>query len=188
MAQTIELALHHTKEELTKLYKETKNSTERTRLHFLSILRNKNKNSSVLAVSVKTAMKRVGMKLTWAQDTVRKYNKQGLMGVVDARKNNKRPAIIREEEKRKLKEELLSGVSPDGGLWTGPKAAKYLGEMVGKELSAVTGWRQLVSLGFSLKTPRLAHEKRATPEEQEAFKKNSASCTGKQNSIIPERK
>lgn len=114
MSQTIELALHHTKEELIKLYKQTKNPTERTRLHFLSILRNKNKNSSTLAVSIKTAMKRVDMKLTWAQDTIRKYNKQGLVGVMDARKNNKRPAIIREEEKQKLKEELLSGTSPDG--------------------------------------------------------------------------
>jgi transposase len=187
MAQTIEIALHHTKEELTKLYKDAKNPTERTRLHFLSMLRNKNRNSSVLAISIKTAMKRVGMKLTWAQDTVRKYNEQGLAGTADARKNNRRPAIVREEEKRKLKEGLLSGSSPDGGLWTGPKAAKYLGELVGKELSAVTGWRQLVSLGFSLKAPRLAHEKRATPEEQEAFKKNSASFTGKRSSHIPER-
>lgn len=114
MSKTIELTPHHTKEELIKLYKEAKNPIERTRLHLLSILRNKNKNSSVLAVSIKTAMKRVDMKLTWAQDTVRRYNQQGLAGVVDARKNNKRPAIIREEEKKKLKEELISGSSPDG--------------------------------------------------------------------------
>jgi len=94
MSQTIELSFHHTKEELIKLYKEAKNPTERTRLHFLSILRNKNQNSSVLAVSIKTAMKRVDMKLTWAQDIVRRYNKQGLAGITDARKRNQRPAII----------------------------------------------------------------------------------------------
>jgi len=60
--------------------------------------------------------------------------------------------------------------------------------MTGKELSAVTGWRQLQALGFSLKTPRLAHEKRATPEEQEVFKKNSVSSTGKRNSKIQRKK
>jgi len=55
----IELKLHHTKNELEQLYKKSKNPIERTRLHFLSIIRNKNPNSTQLALSIKTAMKRV---------------------------------------------------------------------------------------------------------------------------------
>lgn len=188
MPQTIELALHHTKEELSDLYKKARNPIERTRLHFLSILRNKNKNSTVLAVSIKTAMKRVGMKLTWAQDTVRRYNENGLSGISDARKRNGNKKIVSEEELAELKKKIESWESPDGGLWTGPKVALYLGEILGKKVSAVTGWNYLVTLGFSLKTPRLAHEKRATSEEQKAFKKNSASFTGKQSLRILEKK
>ena len=56
---TIELKLHHTKDELEQLYKKTKNPIERTRLHFLSIIRSKNSKSTQLAISIKTAMKRV---------------------------------------------------------------------------------------------------------------------------------
>ena len=169
---TIELKLHHTKNELEQLYKKSKNPIERTRLHFLSIIRNKNPNSTQLALSIKTAMKRVWMSLTWAQDTIRKYNKDWLATISDARKNNKRPSIIKENIKQQLKKEIESWNSPDWWLWTWPKVAKYLWEIVWKELNATTWWRYLVSLGFSLKTPRLSHEKKATPEEQEEFKKN----------------
>lgn len=56
---TIELKVHNTKEELEQLYKKSKNPIERTRLHFLSIIRNKNPHSTELAVSIKTGMKRV---------------------------------------------------------------------------------------------------------------------------------
>ncbi len=78
-----------------------------------------------------------------------------------------------------LKEKVASGISPDGGLWTGPKVALYLSEILGKKISKVTGWKYLIAMGFSLQVPRPAHEKRATPEECEAFKKNSANFTKK---------
>jgi hypothetical protein len=51
---SIELKLHHTKIELLELYKKEKNPIEKTRLHFLSIIRNKDNNSSTLAVSIST--------------------------------------------------------------------------------------------------------------------------------------
>ncbi len=187
MAHTIELALHHTKEELITLYKKTKNPTERTRLHFLSIVRNKNNNDSSLAVSIQTGMKRVWMKLTWAQDTIRKYNKEGIISLADQRKHNKRPRFLPKEQEEMVREKITSERSPDDGLWTWPKVAKYLGELTGKETNAVTGWRYLNYLGFSLQTPRLSHEKRATKEEQEGFKKNSKILQKKSESRIQEK-
>lgn len=169
---TIELKLHHTKDELEQLYKKAKNPIERTRLHFLSIIRSKNSKSTQLAISIKTAMKRVWMSLTWSQDTIRRYNKLWLDWIIDARKNNKRPKIIETLEQEKLKEQINTWTSPDWWLWTWPKVALYLWEILDKKVSAVTGWKYLVSLGFSLKTPRLTHEKMVTPEEKEEFKKN----------------
>ena len=84
---------------------------------------------------------------------------------------------------------LFSGVNAlknEGGafewgrfLWKNVSSGKVFGggggvdsyEILGKKVSDVTGWNYLVSLGFSLQVPRPAHENRATPEEQEAFKK-----------------
>lgn len=118
MAHTIELVLHHTKEELIALYKKAKNPTERTRLHFLSIVRSKNNHDTSLAVTLQTGMKRVGMKLTWAQDTIRKYNKHGIVGMEDQRKHNKRPRFLSEEQEQRVREKITSHRSPDDGLWT----------------------------------------------------------------------
>lgn len=57
--------------------------------------------------------------------------------------------------------------------------AAYLSETLGKKVSKVTGWHYLNAMGFSLQVPRPAHEKRATAEEREGFKKNSPKRTGK---------
>ena len=118
MTHTIELALHHTKQELLDLYKKAKNPTERTRLHFLSIVRSERKNDATLAVSLQTAMKRVGMKLTWAQDTIRRYNKQGISGLEDMRKHNARPRFLPKELQDIVREKITSNRSSDDGLWT----------------------------------------------------------------------
>jgi hypothetical protein len=98
MASSIILSLHHTQKELQDLYKKAKEPTLRTRLHFLSIVRNTDPRDSTLRVSLQTGMKRVGMKLTWAQDTVRRYNKEGIAGLADKRANNKRPRLLSEEQ------------------------------------------------------------------------------------------
>jgi len=57
--KSIEIYPHHTKTELQSLYKKAENPTERTKLHFLSIVRNKIDTSTELAVSIQTGMKRV---------------------------------------------------------------------------------------------------------------------------------
>lgn len=118
MAHTIELALHHTKEELTALYKKAKNPTEKTRLHFLSIVRSKHRNDPSLAVSLQTGMNRVGMKLTWAQDTIRRYNTEGIVSLEDQRKHNTRPRFLPREQEEMVREKITSHRSPDDGLWT----------------------------------------------------------------------
>lgn len=188
MASNITLSLHHTQGELLDLYKKAKEPTLRTRLHFLSIVRNTDPRDSTLRVSLQTGMQRVGMKLTWAQDTVRRYNTEGIEGLVDKRVNNKRPRLISEEEERVLREKIVHELSPDGWLWTWPKVATYLGEITGQETNAVTGWRYLQYLGFSRQVPRLAHEKRATKEEQDDFKKNFKSSSRNSENSIKTRK
>ena len=87
--------------------------------------------------------------------------------------------MISDETIIELKEKVASGKSIDGGLWTGPKVADFLSNILGKKVSKVTGWHYLINMGFSLQVPRPAHEKRATPEEQEAFKKKSLKRTRK---------
>lgn len=46
---------------------------------------------------------------------------------------------------------------PDGGLWTGPKVARYVADRWGVGVDPTTGWRWLRALGFTLRVPRPAH-------------------------------
>src|SRR5918911_781015 len=59
----------------------------------------------------------------------------------------------------------------DGGLWTGPKVAAWMGVRLGREVWPQRGWDYLRKLGYSAQRPR--HAKAASPEEQAAYKKSS---------------
>ncbi len=70
------------------------------------------------------------MSSDWARRTIRTYNAEGLTGIADKRKNNGNMKIVSETQISTLKERINSGASPDGGLWTGPKVALYLSEIL----------------------------------------------------------
>jgi transposase len=67
----------------------------------------------------------------------------------------------------------LEGVPPGGGMWSGPKVARWIGERVGKEkVHAQRGWEYLRRAGMSPQVPRPSNA-RADEGEKEAFKKGS---------------
>src|SRR5207245_4140341 len=61
----------------------------------------------------------------------------------------------------------------DGGLWTGPKVARWMVARLGREVWPQRGWDYLRKLGHSPQVPRPRHAKAASPEEQAAYKKSS---------------
>ena len=66
----------------------------------------------------------------------------------------------------------LTHAPPDGGVWTGPKAAAWMSEMLGHAVHPQRGWEALRRLGWTSKVPRPRHAK-ADPGAQAAFKKTS---------------
>src|SRR5215472_5749145 len=58
----------------------------------------------------------------------------------------------------------------NGGLWTGPKVATWMGEQLGRKVHPQRGWEALKRAGFSRKLPRPRHYQ-ADPTKQEAFKR-----------------
>src|SRR3954470_4439032 len=88
------------------------------------------------------------------------------------RRNGSAPRVLRPELLARLPERLATPPS-DGGLWTGPKVAAWMGGELG--LAAVLpqrGWEALKAIGWSVQKPRPRHPASATPEEREAFKKS----------------
>ncbi|MGK7912934.1 MAG: winged helix-turn-helix domain-containing protein [Synechococcus sp.] len=65
----------------------------------------------------------------------------------------------------------LQSPLPDGGLWSGPKVAKVLSEMLGRQVWPQGGWDYLRRLGYySPQRPRPNHLK-GDKQEQTTLKK-----------------
>jgi hypothetical protein len=92
----------------------------------------------------------------------------------DRRRANKGATPLLTAEQLASLAEAVASPPPDGGLWTGPKVAAWMARETGRDhVHPQRGWVYLRRLDHTWQTPRPRHEQTATPEEQEAFKKNS---------------
>ena len=85
--------------------------------------------------------------------------------MADRRRANTSPGKLTADRQAEVYD-ALQKESPDGGLWSGPKLARYVRDRWGVEVCPETGWRWLRKLGFRLVVPRPRHPKAASPDEQ----------------------
>lgn len=87
--------------------------------------------------------------------------------------NGTKPTILTPAALAALKERIKTPPD-DGGLWTGPKIARWLARFHGlKSVHDQRGWDALVAIGYSIQQPRPRHPEAATEEDRAALKKNS---------------
>ncbi len=68
---------------------------------------------------------------------------------------------------------VLQQKAPDGGLWNGRKVGDWLGQLINRPVDRRRGWEYLRSMEYRLRLPRPQHQKSATLQEQQEWKKNS---------------
>ena len=123
-------------------------------------------------------------------DCVRKlrrhYNADGEEALRDKRKTNGGRPFLDAQQQASL-EKALSAPPIDGGLWTGPKVATWISETLKRPVSAVTGWKYLRRLDWTLQRPRPQHQAAATPEAQQTFKKKLEARVAALKSEHPEK-
>jgi len=166
MPKKITLKAHLTTDELYKRYRACRQPNEKLRWRALSLI------SSGMRAS--EAARRVGRTSGWATQLTQRYNALGAEAVVDRRDEQRktgRVPTVKAELAIKL-DAALHEAAPDGGLWTANKVAVWIERETGRKLHETSAWRVLRSLGFTLQTVRPKHGRAASPEEQEAFKKN----------------
>jgi transposase len=127
--------------------------------------------------STRTVAEHTGYTCIWIQTIARRYNKDGPAGLGDHRKQNTGGTPLLNAEQRKALWASLQGPPPDGGLWSGPKVAKWMSEQTGKTVHVQRGWEYMRRLGFTLQRPRPRHAK-ADAEVQKAFKKTAGDAGG----------
>ena len=110
----------------------------------------------------------------WVRALVNRYNEGGPAALGDQRiHNGTKPTILTPEALAALKERIRTPPD-DGGLWTGPKIARWLAKF--HRLTSVhdqRGWNTLIAIGYSIQQPRPRHPGAATEEDRAALKKNS---------------
>lgn len=159
---------HLTYNELTQHYRSCKNPVEKTRWQLIWLMANPNK-----PILVKEAAKTVGLCERWARQLVHRYNQEGIIGLIDKRKNNKgKEPILNSQQRKQLKQAILKQKPPDNGLWTSVKVANWIEEKIGKRPNDRTGLNYLYELGFTRQQPRPEHTQVASDEEIKQFKKN----------------
>ena len=155
----------HTATTLKQKWIEASSHTEKVRWQALYLWKT--------AVPTETILLTLGRSDWWLQQTVHRFNTQGSYGVEDRRRDNGgHMALLTKTQVAKLRTCILTKKPPDGGLWTGPKIARWISDTTGKKVHPHRGWKYSQRLGLSLLVPRPTHAEGATPAEQATFKKN----------------
>jgi hypothetical protein len=103
---------------------------------------------------------------------IKHYNEGGSALLGDQRIHNGTAPTIPVDALDALKERL--GMPPDdGGVWTGPKIARWLVAYQGlKSVHDQRGWDALIAIGYSIQPPRPRHPRTASEKGRTRLKKS----------------
>jgi transposase len=78
-----------------------------------------------------------------------RYRERGPAGLADGRQRSLGAAPILSEDQQRALRQALQNPAPDGGVWTGPKVARWIAARTGKRVHRQRGWEYLRRLGGS---------------------------------------
>ncbi len=113
---------------LEGLYRKASDPVLRT--HLLMVWRRS------LGDSVGEVARMVSYSETWTREIARRYESEGAEGLGDRRHGNpgaKERALLDEEDQAELRAAVLEGSPPGGGMWSGPKVARWIEQKSGLE-------------------------------------------------------
>ena len=160
---------HASTEELERRYRKAKDPVERSHHQIVWLLSEGRTTGEVCEVT--------GYSPGWVRRIARRYNERGVEGLGDRRHGNpgaRERALLDEEGIEELREALLARppASLGGGMWSGPKVARWIEQRNGlQKVHVQRGFEYLRRAGMSPQVPRPSNA-RADPVEREAFKKS----------------
>lgn len=139
-----------------------------------------------LGHSVEQVAQLLSMSTRWVKALVKRYNEGGPDRLGDQRaQNGAQPTLLTPEALAALKERIKTPPD-DGGLWSGPKVARFLAKFHGlASVGKQRGFDALVAIGYSIQQPRPRHPEAAGEVERAALKKNSRTRSQKNAERIP---
>ena len=112
------LAPHLELDQLEQRYRQASDPVARSQWQILWLL--------AQGQATKQVVQSTGYSENWICTIVQRYNADGPDGIGDRRHTNPGAASLLSAEQLAELDTLLDGSAPDGGLWTGPKIAKWV--------------------------------------------------------------
>jgi transposase len=169
MPRKLELVPHLSATELKNRSRKAKDPVEARRWHLLWKV--------ALGWTAKESALAVGLDYNYARRIIRKYNEIGVDSVQNYRNKNTKnhrggsQPLLNKEQLNRLRQ-ACKEKPPDGGVWTGPKIARWIERETGKsQVHNQRGWDYLKKLDYSWQRPRPKHRK-GCPQAQIEFKEN----------------
>ena len=96
-------------------------------------------------------------RVSWIYELVRSYNRHGVSMLGDQRRHNGGAEPLLNDEQVAQLWQVLQSPQGDGGLWNGPKVARWMSELLGRPVAPQRGWEYLKGLEMRLRHPRPQH-------------------------------
>lgn len=153
-------------EELEARFRASKDVIERSHCQAVWLLAKGHTTAEVAEV--------VALTPRWVNKLARRYEREGVGALGDRRRRNAGCKPLLSERDLEALRERLRTPPKDGGLWTGPKVARWIADRLGlAHVHAPRGWEALKKLNWSIQSPRPRNPKAAGPQGVETFKKTS---------------
>ncbi len=162
MPRRITIAPHLTEEELYQRYRHSDHPTLKSHYQIIWLLVRGKKTKEVSQIT--------GYSLSWIYELVWGYNRLGPESLGDKRQENPGRKPLLNDSQQALLWQALQEPPSDGGLWTGPKVAQWMSELLGFQVAPQRGWDYLKALEFVRRRPRPAHTE-SDPVAQQQWKK-----------------
>ena len=156
---------HRTANQIRSKYRACRHPVEKVRWHAVWLLARTDEPRTPAQVAGL-----VGLSAVTVRDVLHRWNDRGPGGLADRRTGNGADPKL-SARRRDALYAALQKRPPDGGVWTGPKVARYVRGRWQVTVRPETGWRWLVALGFSLQVPRPSHPKAADAPTRRRWKK-----------------
>ena len=152
--------------ELEKRFRAAKDVVERCHCQAIWLLAKGHSTAEVAEI--------VALTPRWVNKLARRYEADGVDALGDRRRRNTGARPLLSADELEALRERLKAPPDDGGVWTGPKVARWIAARLGLvHVHAPRGWEALKKIGWSIQVPRPRNPRAAPPEDQAAFKKSS---------------
>jgi hypothetical protein len=142
-----------------------------------------------LGYAVDEVVELLSFSTRWVHQLVKRYNEGGPEPVGDQRVNNgTEPTILTAAALEVLKQRVK--LPPDdGGLWTGPKIARWLAHFHGRKfVRDQRGWDALIAIDYTIQQPRPRHPVDRNGERSRRAKKSSRKLQRQRSANIRTRR